>query len=189
MIFSFLSEIEVSYFEFDIFCHVKLKQHYFSSKYIYLFSFNLLSCLQKSPHDYMCTVLGTTVTVLATYYVLGRKNFPLPFRGSFSWSNNQKSTWDINRRETKFNFVHTDVQWQKGKMRYVCHPERRNGAWDLQGQEDHSQDKKKKKNRCLVIRCLPWCTDASLKSKLIFGNNSHSGEDPPNLNTPIPSIP
>ena len=40
-------------------------------------------------------------------------------------------------------------------MRYICHPELRNGigAWGFQGQEGHSWDDKK--SRGLVIRCLP----------------------------------
>ena len=38
----------------------------------------------------------------------------------------------------------------KGKLRYMCHSQLRIG---VQGQESHSQEDKK--NRCLVIRCLP----------------------------------
>ena len=38
--YSFLCEIQASCFESCIFCHVKLKQHYLSNKYVYRFSSN-----------------------------------------------------------------------------------------------------------------------------------------------------
>ena len=40
---------------------------------------------------------------------------------------------------------------QKGKMRYACHPEPKNGigAWGSQGQEDHAWDDKTRWE-------LPW---------------------------------
>lgn len=42
---------------------------------------------------------------------------------------------------------------------YKYHPELRNGlgTWGFKGEEDNSQGSKK--NRCLVIRCLPCPTD------------------------------
>ena len=53
-----------------------------------------------------------------------------------------------------------EVQRQEGEMRFICKYELRNGTgvWFCQGQEGPSQDGKKK-NRCLVIRCLPCHTD------------------------------
>lgn len=53
-----------------------------------------------------------------------------------------------------------EVQRQEGETRSIYKYELRNGTgvWFCQGQEGHSQDSKKK-NRCLVIRCLPCHID------------------------------
>ena len=74
------------------------------------------------------------------------------------------------------------AQRQKGKMKYICHPELRNeiGPSGFQGEEGHSQDGKK--SICLVIRCLirclPYHINGAIQIFFIPGNNSFSEKTP-----------
>lgn len=53
---------------------------------------------------------------------------------------------------------HDETQGQIEQLRFMCHPELRNGigSWGFKGEEGNSQDDK---SRYLVIRCLSCHTD------------------------------
>ena len=119
-----------------------------------------------------------------------KKLFPI-LMGSSSWSENYIDMRQINRRKSYFILyiwelhiyervrdpTYMKVYRQKGKIRYICHPELRKGVgtWGFQGQEGHSQDNKRK-SRYLVIRCLSCHMDGVTQIKFISGNNSFSGK-------------
>lgn len=72
----------------------------------------------------------------------------------------------IRTNQIKLIYIRTPhtlkFQRQKGKMRYVCHPELRNGIgpWSFKEEEDNLQGNK---NSYLAIICLPCHTVGSLR--------------------------
>ena len=69
---------------------------------------------------------------VALLAVLGRKNFPLPFNGSFGWSNNQMDVRQINTRKNKFCISRNPKYMGDSKIERqnegYSHPELRNGV-------------------------------------------------------------
>lgn len=63
-------------------------------------------------------------------------------------------------------------------MRYRSHPKPNNevGTWGFQGQNDHSQDKKK--NKCLITSFWLCSKDGTTQTIRISGNNSFLGKIP-----------